>query len=37
VSGYAPEAVEGFERSRVLFEQIVGGLAATRPGERSHA
>ena len=37
MSGYAPEAVEGFERSRVLFEQIVAGLAAAQPGGQSHA
>jgi hypothetical protein len=29
--------VEGFEQSRVLFEQIVVGLAGVGPGEQSHA
>jgi hypothetical protein len=36
VSGYAPEAVEGFERSQVLFEQLVAGLAAVEADEMSH-
>ncbi|MPZ16098.1 MAG: ISKra4 family transposase, partial [Chloroflexi bacterium] len=37
MSGYAQEAVEGFERSRVRFEQIVAGLAAAEAGEQTHA
>ena len=36
MSGYAPEAVEGFERSQVLFEQLVAGLAAVEADEMSH-
>lgn len=37
MSGYAPEAVAGFERSRVLFEQLVVGLAAVEADDLSHA
>lgn len=36
MSGYAPEAVEGFERSRVLFEQLVAGLATVEVDEQTH-
>jgi hypothetical protein len=37
VSGYAPEPVEGFERSWVLFEHIVAELAAEDADEQTHA
>jgi hypothetical protein len=36
MSGYADEAVEGFERSRACFEQIVVGLAAGEADGRTH-
>ena len=34
--GYADEAVEGFERSRACFEQIVVGLAAGEADGQTH-
>ena len=36
MSGYAPEAVEGFERSQVRFEKLVAGPAAVEADEMSH-
>ena len=36
MSGYADAAVEGFERSRACFEQIVAGLAAAEADGQTH-
>jgi hypothetical protein len=37
LSGYADAAVQGFERSRACFEQIVAGLAAAETDGQTHA